>query len=560
MKNISLSPILIVLIWVMIAFTALIGCGSATTAPISSSQNTGPTATTETATSRKAAIPAEVVPTAVPYIPAPKITNEVSQTISPSEGPVPSFEFPPHIAVAVAQIRSEAAKMLADAVPADSSAACGRLCETDFWGDYNWRTNKYENVPSGFEVKTEIGRGANVNARDENGKTPLCNTVLLPDPLLTALLLERGADPNSGNCYNNAPPLDPAIQHDDPSSAAMIGALLIDYGADVNADREGWTALHSAAAWGASNVVELLLNHGANVSAVSEFDIFGYERGYDGWPAYGTQALHMASALNEDPKVSAALLDWGADINVLARGRSPLHLAVGRNENSSVASLLLDRGADINSGEGGWTPLHSAASYPSEGINQERGVAAVKLLLENGADADARSDYGRSPLHQAVSPYPNREIIELLLEHGADANAADVNGHTALHRMIVRSDPDSDIVQLLVANGADVNARSFDGNTPLHFVVNDREPSVFVVQLLLANGADVNARSFDGNTPLHFVVNDREPSVFVVQLLLDHGADLDAPNNDGATACAVAEESMWFLHYALEDIRELLCK
>ena len=433
--------------------------------------------------------------------------------------------------MAVATAKFEAARLLADTPPANPTVGCGRLCDSDFWGTHNFRTGKYENVADAFEVKSEIKRGADVNAQNAQGSTPLCEAVLLPNPLLTALLLEQGADPNVGNCYQGSMPLHFAVQNNDPSAAEMVVALLLDYGADISAEVEGWTPLHAAAAWGESNVIDVLLNYGADVSVVSEFDIFGYEKGYDGWPAYGTQPLHMAAALNKDPKVSAMLLDWGADINGLARGLSPLHLSVGRNENLAVASLLLDRGADVNAGDNSWTPLHYAASYPIEGINQERSVGAIKLLVENGADVNARSDYGITPLHQAVRLLPDGKVIEILLERGADVDASDVNGNTPLHLAVSQRRPNRDVINLLLIKGADVNAHTWDGNTPLHIVVDDLlRPESYIIEL-------------------------------VIELLLNHGADITAHNNDGATPCAIAEEAFWPLDdYAHEDILKLLCE
>jgi ankyrin repeat protein len=88
------------------------------------------------------------------------------------------------------------------------------------------------------------------------------------------------------------------------------------------------------------------------------------------------------------------------------------------------------------------------------------------------------------------------DIARLLLDQGADVNARDNFSNTPLH-LAVRH---AAMVELLLARGAQVGARNAFGNTPLHLAVGDRR----VVELLLAAGADARARNLFDKTPLDY--------------------------------------------------------
>ncbi len=106
-------------------------------------------------------------------------------------------------------------------------------------------------------------------------------------------------------------------------------------------------------------------------------------------------------------------------------------------------------------------PLHTAA--------KNREIERVMMLIDQGADVNARDSQGRTPLMMTRSEV----VAQLLTEHGADMNAKDPRGHTALMRIILDNSgptsifPYSDIYILkwLVAHGADINVKN-DQGTP----------------------------------------------------------------------------------------------
>ncbi len=160
-------------------------------------------------------------------------------------------------------------------------------------------------------------------------------------------------------------------------------------GASINAVDEkglsplglgGLTPLGLAAAFGHRNVAEFLLEHGANVDAVS------------------------ADGLEQTPLNEAAKFD-----------------------SADVAALLLDHGADVNARDiAGATPLGWA------GLRGYKNVAA--LLIARGALVNAQAYSGKTPLHLAATA-GKKELVVLLLSHGADPKIKNSDGQTPFQEM-----------------------------------------------------------------------------------------------------------------------------
>jgi ankyrin repeat protein len=133
------------------------------------------------------------------------------------------------------------------------------------------------------------------------------------------------------------------------------------------------------------------------------------------------------------------------------------------------------------------------------------------LLLEKLANINVEDELGQTALHWAARS-GNEPVLHLLIENGADIDAKDDRGHEL-------------IVQQLLDKGADVNMKTELGQTALHGAA--RYGQGVVILLLLGYNADINARDNFGQTALHKV--NVYQSEALAWLLLWKGADINAP-------------------------------
>ena len=244
------------------------------------------------------------------------------------------------------------------------------------------------------EVESLLAPGADINARDNDGKTMLIRAVWGGKRDLVELLLAHGADVNAKDSKYGDTPLCYAVEFREKD----LAEVLLAHGADVNAkdSKYGQTPLHVAVNDGNKEMVELLLAHRADVNAKA------------------------------------------------ANGQTPLHLAAsfGRTD---IAELLLDHGADVNARDDHqWTPLIQAASASQESKKM------VEALLAHGADINAMAMNGYTPLIEAAM-MGHRDVVEIFLAHGADVNAKEEGQYTAFRWAM--SGNHQDIVDLLRQHG-----------------------------------------------------------------------------------------------------------
>lgn len=148
------------------------------------------------------------------------------------------------------------------------------------------------------------------------------------------------------------------------------------------------------------------------------------------------------------------LIDAGADIRAHYLGASFLEMAV-MMKSAECVRILLDAGLDVRMRiPDGRTLLHLAGCADT-----------IKVLCEKGADKEALAQ-GETPLLWWLTQ-EKPELVNALLENGASANARDEWGKTALMRAVMKNQVE--MLEPLLKHGADVNAMDRDGKTAIEY-------------------------------------------------------------------------------------------
>ncbi|RYP04455.1 hypothetical protein DL764_004466 [Monosporascus ibericus] len=411
--------------------------------------------------------------------------------------------------------------------------------------------------------------GADVNAADSRGTTPLYLAVEESFLEGVNMLLKYGADPNLTAGHEGETPLSAAVVGD----KFALARLLLAYGGDVSrVMAEGDTLLMTAIKQKRlKRIIDLLLDYGSDANTKNN-------RGHT--PLF--EAIQ-----SQRIEVVASLLDHRANPNL----PGPKHMLWPAAPMPRMLELLLARGADARKAPG-----------VMELATSENNIESVRVLLKAGVDPNAKKDGIYTPLCSSIRD-DRADIFDLLLANGADPNVpsaeypafkcvthyrtqylaplvavgADLNSPKGILETAVQCYNIEALIWLLDTGKVSPNDKvPKTGATPLTTAIRENRPDL--VDLLLSRGADPNIRgenwpvcmavkqpailkrllpalaeprAFKGVMEMAVVANQLES----VKLLIKAGVSVEDRNGGvfSPLTTAIREERKDIAHYLLEE-------
>ncbi|MDQ7823923.1 MAG: ankyrin repeat domain-containing protein [Candidatus Eremiobacteraeota bacterium] len=376
------------------------------------------------------------------------------------------------------------------------------------------------------KMKSLLEEGANINGSDRTGMPALVNLWngrLSDYGQVLDFLTSHGADINVRDSSGQT------IIHR-MACEMNFNRPLYDYlaahGANLDiADNDGYTPLLWAVAFSNERMVRLLLAGNADMTAKNKYGLTVLEsarladnknilRLLGGKMERKAMGVPPCMLLDLNPQINTHLLTLyqGFDVKKLQKSMAAFQANPGpattekllacyaplkKNNLARKVRMSIQKGWSVDEEDSsGGTLLYHAALVGD--------LATAKLLIESGADINARGACGMTPLYAAVTNNQKEMVLFLLKKGGSSMtkteaipSTGDLGGNTPLHMASMFCD--REVVKAMLDRGAKVNVKNVTGATPLHFAA--RSGNMEAAALLIKRGADINA-SAQGLTPL----------------------------------------------------------
>ena len=382
-------------------------------------------------------------------------------------------------------------------------------------------------------VKSLIDAGADIEATGEGGHSPLLVACCKGKLSVVKMLVEAGAsvcaiNDNEDSC------LTLAAHHGHTNIVRyLVGLPEVDVEHSNHPLNGFTTALNHAVLSGYSDMVQVLIDAGADIETT---DL--WENG----------PLFLASE-NGNLTIVKMLVKAGA--KVCTRGEDTdtcLNIAARNGHTETVRYLVGVKDVDVNHRVwGGYAGLYgedfSLCVTPLHGAALAGHTDVVQVLIDAGADVNAKDDNGRSPLHWA-SEYGRLAIVKMLSEAGASR----VHGHTETEGNIY-------VVQVLIDAGVDIEAKDRMGRSPLHWACEGG--NLAIVKMLVKAGAKVCATDNEANTC--FTIAEKNGHTNIVRYLEKlRGVHVKQTDRLGNTALEAASEQGTATKEEVKALQEMM--
>lgn len=344
-------------------------------------------------------------------------------------------------------------------------------------------------------VQALVEKGANLNIKDVDERTPLYWASERGHPEVVVFLLEQGADPTI-----------------------------------MDADRR--TILHRAARYGHTAVVKILLSK-------TKLDVHSKDP-LDYTPfCWAVRNGHVETA--------ATLLAAKADINDLTTGGKRIFEYVVKAGNRSMVQLLAHNGFNVDEeDEEGKTALHHAAE------NGDKEMAS--LLVTLGADASKKDRSGKTPLDTGASLGTSGVVKVLVAKEGdlktvqmALQNASKASNTQTMEALLNAHKDNREALKVLLATeSVDFYQKNKSGKSLFAYAIAEADIKLLTLFMVLGardriisllREAKANFDTLDKKdhmTLLHYAALMGEP--VLAKSIIDAGASVDLPQQDGSTA------------------------
>ena len=205
------------------------------------------------------------------------------------------------------------------------------------------------------------------------------------------------------------------------------------------------------------------------------------------WKKIKVTILLLLFSVLFEPRISLAAMSAEKFIEICA------------TENPKRIRQAVKRGARIDGQDQayGWTPLMHMAALATK-------PSTIKTLVQLGAQVEAQSAVGETPLLCAVLNNSNISILDVLVNLGANVDTpSKTDGTTPLMAACMRKG-NRKAVEFLVKHGANVNAVSNNGVTALMIAAQDNS-STTIIEYLLKHGADRTLKDSNGTAAYQYL-------------------------------------------------------
>lgn len=352
-------------------------------------------------------------------------------------------------------------------------------------------------------AETLITKGADKEAKNANGETPIFSASKNNNPEIITLLANKGCKINVRDNLGSTP-LHVAVRW------GNIGAVtqLINLGININAQNvSGKTPLSEAVLGGKPEIAKLLLSKGANPNTS---DTNGRTILMDAIKARNTKIIAMLLEYNANPQAQ--------DLN----GRNSYHEAALTADENVIKLIRNAGGNPLSRDKNGNTPFSLCLDQPN---------TVIKAIL--GKDTSISDSDGNTPLHIVVQNNKSEKMLRMLISEDYPLDTRNSSGYTPLALAIEKNY--EQLALTLLENGSNpfIQIDSAGNNAALIALKNNKESILAGIVKYSGSMTDIQ-----GNTILHYAA--RISNSMTIKKLISYGLDTNVKNIYDETPYTVA--------------------